>query len=39
MWKELWEASGANMENQSDWTEDQKSIMNNGWMHKVILMI
>ena len=24
MWKELWEASGANMENQSDWTEDQK---------------
>ncbi len=24
MWKELWEASGATMENQSDWTEDQK---------------
>lgn len=24
MWKELWERSGATLENQSDWTEDQK---------------
>ena len=24
MWKELWERSGATMENQADWTEDQK---------------
>ena len=24
MWKELWERSGATMENQSDWTQDQK---------------
>ena len=24
MWKELWETSGATIENQSDWTEDQK---------------